>query len=90
MRDFGRDNVRSKNRHLGEYSNDYFAVGYIVDAEYSVLRDPIATSCTGGMRRFRNGSVVPPSKAAGSRIETALGGGRAWRDEVVVVLRDPL
>ncbi len=42
---FVRLSVRSKNRSLGEYADDCFMVGYLIDAEFSILRDPVEASC---------------------------------------------
>ena len=40
-----RLSIRSKNQELGEYADDCFTVGYLIDAEFSTLRDPVETSC---------------------------------------------
>ena len=37
--------VGSKNRTLGEIAKDCFVIGYLVDAEFEILRDPVASSC---------------------------------------------
>ena len=38
-------NVLMKNRRLGEYSDDCWYVGYLVDAEFNMQREPIVTRC---------------------------------------------
>jgi hypothetical protein len=38
-------NVDSKNRTLGEYRRHCFVVGYLVDAEFGLQRDPLEASC---------------------------------------------
>lgn len=37
--------AKSKNALRGEYAQHCFAVGYLIDDEFNMLRDPIATTC---------------------------------------------
>jgi hypothetical protein len=38
-------NVLMKNRSLGEYSDDCWYVGYIVDTEFNMQREPFVSRC---------------------------------------------
>ena len=42
-----RIRVLMKNRVLGEYSNTCWHVGYILDKEFSMKREPFAAPCDG-------------------------------------------
>jgi hypothetical protein len=42
---FARVQVDSKNRTLGDYRRHCFLVGYLVDAEFGLQRDPLEASC---------------------------------------------
>jgi hypothetical protein len=38
--------MRMRNRELGEYENACHVLGYVLDNEFDIARDPIAVSCT--------------------------------------------
>src|ERR1700720_1365105 len=38
--------MRMRNRELGEYENTCYVLGYVLDNEFDIARDPIAVSCT--------------------------------------------
>jgi hypothetical protein len=37
--------MRMRNRELGEYENTCYVLGYVLDNEFDIARDPIAVSC---------------------------------------------
>lgn len=55
---FAEMRVRSKNRMRGEYAEDCFAVGYLIDAEFNLIRDPVESECgkfTGAISSWKTG-----------------------------------
>lgn len=42
---FAEITIQSKNRTLGEIAEDCFVIGYLIDAEFEILRDSVASSC---------------------------------------------
>ncbi|MBZ9774068.1 hypothetical protein [Mesorhizobium sp. CO1-1-8] len=56
--------AKSKNALRGEYAQDCFAIGYLIDDEFSRLRDPVAATCASSSEQL---STWQTSRAFESR-----------------------
>jgi hypothetical protein len=84
--------IRMRNRDLGEYRNDCFVLGYVLDKEFDLARDPIAVTCNEedviarykAAQRFTSRWVVTasahPSRGAATSSSLPVKDCREWQE----------